>query len=295
MSYRLSRICLLVFVSVVVLVSCTKEYSLEAGQALSLATGTLKDSSGNCLESKVYGTYYNGVPTNSDTNFIQVQVNVATAGSYSITTITQNGFAFKDSGYFTTPGLNIVRLRASGTPVSHTETIFSITFNNTTCSFSVPVNDSTGSGLGTPTPSYASDTAWHFTEGSQIYHGSIDTAFTYDTTIGSSTARILEIQGSTAAAHDSVFLVGVTFGGGTIQVGTFPTTLNAGFKFLGSYNLDDTVYSATYQIPTVSSNITISSYDQTTQIIKGTLSGTALNKAGEIVTITNGKFEAKLH
>ena len=82
---------------------------------------------------------------------------------------------------------------------------------------------------------------------------------------------------------------------GTIQVGTFPTTLNAGFKFLGSYNLDDTVYSATYQIQTVSSNITISSYDQTTQIIKGTLSGTALNKAGEIVTITNGKFEAKLH
>ena len=294
MTHRLLRICLLVFASVVALVSCTKEYSLETGSAPSTATGSLKDSLGNCLVSTVYGTYYNGIPTSSDTNYVQVQVNVATAGSYTIATVTQNGFAFKDSGYFATPGLNTIRIKASGTPISHTETIFSITFDSTTCSFSVPVKDSTGSGLGTPPPSYASDTAWYFTEGSHYYHGTIDTAYTFDTTVGSISARILEIQGSTAAAHDSVFLVGVTFTGGAILPGTYPTTSYAGFKFLGSYSLTDTVYSATFQTPSVTSNITISSYDTNTKIIKGTLSGTALDKSGNIVTITNGKFEAKL-
>jgi len=295
MTYRLLRVGLLVFVSALVLVSCTKEYSLETGISIATATGSLKDSSGNCLLSTVYGTYYNGVPTNSDTNFVQVQVNVATAGSYTIATVTQNGFAFKDSGYFATPGINIIRIRASGTPIAPTETIFSITFDSTTCSFSIPVKDSTGTGLGTPTPSYASDTAWHFAEGSHYYHGRIDTAYTFDTTVGSISARILEIQGSTAAAHDSVFLVGVTFTGGTIQTGTYPTTSFAGFKFLGSFNLADTVYSATFQTPSVTSNITISSYDAATKIIKGTLTGTALNKSGGTVNITNGKFEAKLN
>jgi hypothetical protein len=50
--------------------------------------------------------------------------------------------------------------------------------------------------------------------------------------------------------------------------------------------------SATTPAANVKMTIVISSYDAGTKVVKGTFNGQCWNAAGQIVTITNGKFEA---
>lgn len=272
-------------------VSCSKERSAESG-AFTKAKGSLHDNSGNCYPSTVIGKYYTGVKL-TDSNYIQVIVNVTTAGNYNIATDTANGFSFKDAGIFSTTGVQTIKLKAAGSPFLNQNTDFLLTFDSTVCSVTVLVEDSTGQSGGGAT---AADTAWQFTEGTKYFHGPIDTAFTFDTTVQAVTYRTLNIIGYTAATADSVFIIGVTFPGGNIAPGTYSSgTYTAAFRFLGSYNDNDTVYSATPLIPTVNTTVQITAYNSTTKIIQGTFSGTAKNKANNSATITSGKFEAKLN
>src|SRR6185436_2135417 len=73
---------------------------------------------------------------------------VTKTGSYSISTDMQNGFRFVDSGFFNAIGINIIKLKPIGTPIIPVATIFSVSFDSSTCSFVVNVQDSTGTGLG---------------------------------------------------------------------------------------------------------------------------------------------------
>jgi hypothetical protein len=277
--------------------SCSKEYSLETG-AFTTAKGTLHDNSGNCYTSTVKGTYKTGV-TLKDSNYVEVQLNVTTAGNYSISSDTINGIYFKDAGIFSTTGVKTIKLLGSGKPLLNQNSSFLIGFDSTYCSFTVFVEDSTrtggGTGGGGTAPNYLSDSAWYFSEGARNYHGFIDTAFVFDTTVAGQSFRILQIQGATASAGDSVLLIGITFPGGVITPGTYTSNSASVFRFLGSFNDTDTVYSATFLTPTVSTTVIITSYNTTTKIIQGTFSGTAKNKTGNTVTITGGKFEAKLN
>src|SRR6476620_992204 len=97
--------------------SCQKEYSYEQKATIGEAKGSLKDSLGNCLPNSVHGTFYNGVNPGSDTAFVEIQVNVDSAGNYRIYTDLQNGFMFADSGFFNTTGIATVRLKPIGTPI----------------------------------------------------------------------------------------------------------------------------------------------------------------------------------
>jgi hypothetical protein len=118
-------------------VACQKELSVESGFAGKVATGSLLDSAGNCQNITVNGTYYIDSTLTSD-NYVSVQVNFATGGSYRIFTDTQNGFSFQDSGYLPS-GLQTIRLKATGRPVSARETTFTVAFDTTFCTFSVTV------------------------------------------------------------------------------------------------------------------------------------------------------------
>ena len=51
--------------------------------------------------------------------------------------------------------------------------------------------------------------------------------------------------------------------------------------------------SPTYLTPVEDIKVTILTYNSTTRIVTGTFTGTALNKAGTTVNITNGRFSAK--
>ncbi len=59
---------------------CQKELSVENGFALGLATGSLKNDSGNCLPIAAKGTYVRDIAL-TDSNFVVIQVNFATAGN----------------------------------------------------------------------------------------------------------------------------------------------------------------------------------------------------------------------
>jgi PBP1b-binding outer membrane lipoprotein LpoB len=134
---------LTVILSAVLFSGCAKEYSVETNvvPASTVATGTLQDSSGNCLPYSVQGTFYAGIIP-SDTSYVQMQVNVYTTGSYNIQTNVQNGFQLSAAGVFITTGINQVNMKASGTPINPMATNFTVMYDSLSCIITVNVIDS---------------------------------------------------------------------------------------------------------------------------------------------------------
>lgn len=287
--------------SVFCIYSCSKELSLENSISTISAEGSLWDSLNNCLPDSVHGTYYTGIQPRSDTAFVEIKVDVATPGNYKISTDLQNGFMFSDSGYFATTGVNTVLLKPVGTPINIQPTVFSFSFDSSTCFVTVNVKDSTGTGLGGGTDTTGtgggdstnlSDTAWKFNVGTGFYHGQIDYATIVDT-LG---FKFLTILGSDVATGDTIFTAGVLFTG-AVGPGTFTTDVSAQLSLT---TIDQSSnYIIIYQanpntIATGTSTITITSYNTSTGIMTGTFTGTAEDKNGNPVTITNGAFQAKI-
>lgn len=117
------------------LVSCTKEESFEVGAP---ARGSLQNTAGECLTKIVAGSFIAGNAL-TDSNYLEVDVDVATTGSYTIKTDTVNGYSFSGSGNFTKAGVNRVRLTGSGTPAAAGEDPFTVLFDTSFCFMPVTV------------------------------------------------------------------------------------------------------------------------------------------------------------
>jgi hypothetical protein len=118
--------------------ACQKETSFEVGNS-KLSVGSLQaDGAAGCLGAVVSGTYYKDSTLNS-THYANLNVNVDSAGSYTIRTDTIQGYYFSASGNFTTTGTQVVKLRGNGKPISVGTHIFTVTYNGTVCEFSVTV------------------------------------------------------------------------------------------------------------------------------------------------------------
>jgi hypothetical protein len=102
-----------------------------------VATGSLGGGGGSCTPFVFAGTFQQGIALNNS-NFVQIQVTVATLGGYNITSNTVNGVSFSQSGVFTATGLQNVTLTGTGTPANAGPQNFSITFGAGTCNFSIP-------------------------------------------------------------------------------------------------------------------------------------------------------------
>lgn len=100
------------------------------------ASGTLGSGGGNCTPFAIAGNYQQGIPLDAS-NTIQIQVNIATLGSYSIATNTVNGVLFSKSGTFTATGLQTILLTGSGTPINEGAQTFIVTFGTSNCSFQI--------------------------------------------------------------------------------------------------------------------------------------------------------------
>jgi hypothetical protein len=292
--FVLSLLCIVFFVY-----SCSKELSLENSISTTVAEGSLWDTAGSCLPDSVYGTYYTGVQPGADTAYIEIQVDVAVAGAYNISTDLQNGFMFSDSGFFAATGINTIQLKPIGTPILIQPTVFTVSFDSTTCFLAVNVLDSTGLGLGgtdtIPIPGDStnlSDTAWQFSVGAGYYHGQIDYAFVTDT-LG---LKFLTILGTDVPTGDTVFSTGIFFTD-TVGTGTFTTDLQATVSLTTIDQSSNyiTIYEANAGTASLGiTTITITSYDAATGIITGSFSGTAKDVDGNAVTISNGSFKAKI-
>ncbi|RYY55661.1 MAG: hypothetical protein EOO09_09695 [Chitinophagaceae bacterium] len=114
--------------------SCQKEYSLENG--FGLAEGTLASELGECLPKTVGGIFEAGVAL-TDSNYMDVTVNVLTPGTYTISTDTLNGIYFSATGRFNAMGTTTVRLRAFGTPLAEGTDNFIVSFGASSCAVAV--------------------------------------------------------------------------------------------------------------------------------------------------------------
>ncbi|TDH26083.1 hypothetical protein EXU57_11320 [Segetibacter sp. 3557_3] len=126
----------LVLATVLLFWACQKEYSLEGSGANGVATGSLKDTSNNCLPITVFGTYLQD-STLTDSNYVLVQANITNPGSYVIFTDVVNGISFRDSGFIPTTGLQTFKLKGRGKPVLTGPNDYTLSFGTSLCSFSV--------------------------------------------------------------------------------------------------------------------------------------------------------------
>ena len=124
------------------LYSCQKEVSAELGQ---ISKGSLQSSSGDCLPKTVNGSFKTGQAL-KDSNYIEVTVNVTQTGSYILTTDTLNGYSFKATGSFSSPGANTVRLKGSGPPAVAGVDNFTVLYDSSACAIAVPVAQGTSGG-----------------------------------------------------------------------------------------------------------------------------------------------------
>ncbi|HEX2607108.1 MAG TPA: hypothetical protein VHK91_06995 [Flavisolibacter sp.] len=150
----LSGLALLFFIT-----SCQKEISVESG---SPARGSLLDDAGDCMP-KVIGGNYIVNKTLTDSNYIDVTVEVGQTGRYTIVTDTVNGYTFKGSGNFSTTGQNTVRLKGSGKPLQEGTDNFTVIFDTTFCVVAVTVLPA---GTTPPPPGPASGSYFPMTENS---------------------------------------------------------------------------------------------------------------------------------
>lgn len=133
-----------VFAALFFLPACNKDLTLNPD---GISVGTLKNTgTGACLPITVNGIFKVDTILNND-NYVDVQVNVTVAGSFSIKSDTINGFSFSKTGTVGT-GLNTIRLYASGKPITTGVNTFSISYGLTSCNFTITVfNAGTGSSL----------------------------------------------------------------------------------------------------------------------------------------------------
>jgi len=116
----------------------------------------------------------------TDSNYVLVKVNITSVGKYKITSDTVNGFWFNDSAYVLTVGTQNIKLKAHGKPILPTTSTFTVTFNATTCMFSVAV-----SGSGTTVTDYFPTTV----NSNWLYYNS-DIADTVRYTVDNSTYSV---------------------------------------------------------------------------------------------------------
>lgn len=139
---------ILTICTVLFILSCQKEFSIEGEGLKGTAQGSLTDSSGNCKDADVRGEYVIDQPL-GDSNYIVIKVNFTLQGKYKIYSDTVNGMWFIDSGFALTTGATTVKLKGNGKPILPNRADFVLTFNNSFCAFSVISSTTGGSGGGT--------------------------------------------------------------------------------------------------------------------------------------------------
>ena len=137
----LFRISSLLVLTSVLFMACQKEVSFEQGNSTASVGSLAVDGSGNCLGAVVSGSYYKDTAITAS-NYVDLSVQVDTAGTYTIASDTVNGYYFKATGTFSATGTQVVRLVGGGKPLAAGTNIFTVTYDGTVCEFSVTVTAS---------------------------------------------------------------------------------------------------------------------------------------------------------
>jgi hypothetical protein len=98
----------------------------------------ITDSIGGCKNVLIHGSYNKDTALTAD-NYLDVSVNVRTAGNYTIETNTVNGMVFKGTGRLGYGGANIVRLYGSGTPIANALSPMKVKYGSSLCTANISV------------------------------------------------------------------------------------------------------------------------------------------------------------
>ena len=117
-----------------------------AGAPIPAAAFSFADSATNnfCFGAMLSGTYTAATPVNNSDSVV-LKVNVTTPGTYNISTSTVNGLTFSGSGRFLIPGIQTIKLGATGIPLSAGAYNFSAAHGASSCTFTVTVASPSGS------------------------------------------------------------------------------------------------------------------------------------------------------
>ncbi len=128
-----------IFLVSILMISCSKDFSYEGGVGPLMARGSLQDSLHNCRDIQVAGNYIKDSILNQ-ANYLVVKVNITLPGRYVVYSDTVNGYWFRDSGMIANTGLQQLTLKGYGKPFSPIAATYTIHFDTSTCSFTMPAN-----------------------------------------------------------------------------------------------------------------------------------------------------------
>jgi hypothetical protein len=121
--------------------SCSFIVTISQQQIIQ-ANYSLSGAPNQCNQVQVNGDYFTGAAMTGK-NFVVLQVDVISAGDYTIRTDTLNGIFFSASGTFTKTGLQTINLTGSGTPTNAQNLVFTPKGNNgSACGFNLTILNS---------------------------------------------------------------------------------------------------------------------------------------------------------
>jgi hypothetical protein len=317
MKTKIFRFLSLICVSVLVFSACQKEFSVENGVPVLTTYGFSYRANDTAHAGCVDTAYKETIPSGSGTAYTLFLQGTDGSGS-SIEIALQQATAITTGTYTNSQGLSmtftnpngVYTTAATGTTVTLvinaiTDTSFDVSFNGTLinsvsqtaritqgqmkgllnqrtpCGGTSTGGGSTGGGGtgggGTTTPPVANNT-WLFSQGSNNFSGTISQG-----TLMPNTS--VDLLGTNAAGQ--TFGLSIPISGATPVVGTFAATQ---FVLVDVTNPANS-FAAGSGLGNIS--VTVTSYDATTKVIKGTFSGQATSTTG-LVAITNGGFSATL-
>jgi len=125
--------------------SCQKERSFENGGGPPSHGSLQSGTTGDCLGSTVQGVYKKDSVLGAG-NYVDVVVDVTTPGWFVISTDTINNMYFRATGNFPVAGIDTVRLHGSGKPTAAATNVFTVTYDSSSCTFSVTTLPGSGGG-----------------------------------------------------------------------------------------------------------------------------------------------------
>lgn len=242
----------------------TDNFTVTAGSSTCTfpVTVTTPAVTGGCTPA-LQGTFTAGTATTT-ANKVVVTYTYATAGSYTVSTNTVNGYSFGPATINATAGVNTITLNATGTPTTAGTNSFTIDLGNgQTCSFNVTVNNGT-----TPPPnndylpttqnswwSYddgaGSDTFKLTVNGTATYSGNTFQQFIYSTTAGNFDTAFYRKDAATGFYYESMDTAGfgpqITFAQPRLNVLFLKNSLTTG----ATWNTDFPVTVSSIPVPVI--------------------------------------------
>jgi hypothetical protein len=261
--------------------TCT--FSVTYTTASAPAVFTMIGAGSTCSPGTVAGTYTTGSILGAG-NTVTVQVNVTTAGSYTLTSNTVNGMTFSATGVFAATGIQTVVLTGTGTPGTAGINTFSV--GGAPCNFAVTVT-----GTVTDFISFKLD------GGALISYNVNADALVDNATFGYPVLGIYGEQTSTATEPSFLIIIAKQTGG-PITAGTYTVNqATSGIGVLATYTTaTGTDFSAETGTTTQTPGFTVIITSITATRVSGTFSG-QLKEGGTgpaVRNVTEGSFSLPL-